>query len=66
MQRRRRYDLKLSGLTGHVLDLFLLLTNSPSHYWICLQLIWLTGWETLCAAETIYGNEYLVCSFGTL
>ncbi len=29
MQRRRRYDLKLSGLTGHVLDLFLLLTNSP-------------------------------------
>ncbi len=45
MQRRRRYDLKLSGLTGHVLDLFLLLT----HYWICLQLIWLTGWETLCA-----------------
>ena len=23
--------------------------QSRSHYWICLQLIWLTGWETLCA-----------------
>ncbi len=21
----------------------------PTIYWICLQLIWLTGWEILCA-----------------
>ena len=53
MQRRRRYDLKLSGLTGHVLDLFLLLTNSPdpttgyASSWsglldgkLCAQTIW--------------------------
>ena len=53
MQRRRRYYLKLSGLTGHVLDLFLLLTNSPdpttgyASSWsgllggkLCAQTIW--------------------------
>ncbi len=71
MQRRRRYDLKLSGLTGHVLDLFLLLTNSPdptrSHKIVLLDMppadlaYWMGNF-----VRKLYGNEYLVCSFGKL
>ena len=66
MQRRRRYYLKLSGLTGHVLDLFLLLTNSA----VPIPLLdmppadlayWMGNF-----VRKLYGNEYLVCSFGTL
>ncbi len=67
MQRRRRYDLKLSltrrkqliGVGDESLDWLGMFstdfpcwccvssfTNNP--YWICLQVIWLTGWENLC------------------
>ncbi len=64
MQRRRRYDLKLSGLTGHVLDLFLLLINSPNP-----TTGYASSWSGLLDGNFVrklYGNEYLVFSFGTL
>ncbi len=64
MQRRRRYDLKLSGLTGHVLDLFLLLTNS-SDPTLDMPPVDLAYWMGNFVRK-LYGNEYLVCSFGTL
>ena len=66
MQRRRRYYLKLSGLTGHVLDLFLMLTNSPDPT-ILLDMppadlaYWMGNF-----VRKLYGNECLVCSFGKL
>ncbi len=70
-RRKQLRDESLIGLTGHVLDWFPLLMlclefYQQPHYWICLQVIWRTGWEILCLrcanrmAVSIHRNLYML------